>query len=371
MDCVYTIKSWILKFVKVLRFFFLRRLVLIGLRVLFFYYFLLFVFNTGSVFLDWVLYDSRGFFFSLRFIIDYIRLLFVRVVLFISRMVVLYRVYYMENDKYKLSYLMVLLLFVVSMCLVIISPNLVRLLLGWDGLGFTSYILVIFYQRVKREGSGLITILRNRVGDTFLILRVALLRFSGRWNYTLLDLNRVLLRFMVMVAGITKRAQYPFCAWLPEAIAAPTPISALVHSSTLVTAGVYLLIRFNWVITANYWGLFLVIVSLVTIFIARFIAFVEVDLKKVVALRTLRQLGFIILRLRIGFVKIAFFHLIIHAFFKSCLFICIGYVIHRTEGNQDFRMVELEGKERPLLIRVVRVLRLRLCGLPFFNRFLF
>lgn len=126
--------------------------------------------------------------------------------------------------------------------------NLVRLLLGWDGLGLISYVLVVYYQREKARRSGILTALRNRVGDAALLLRVAVMVEGGSWNFifrfSLEGQRGRLLVYLVVIAAITKRAQIPFSAWLPAAIAAPTPVRALVHSSTLVTAGIYLLFRF-------------------------------------------------------------------------------------------------------------------------------
>jgi NADH-ubiquinone oxidoreductase chain 5 len=141
---------------------------------------------------------------------------------------------------------------------------------------------------------------------------------------------------MVILAGITKRAQIPFSAWLPAAMAAPTPVSALVHSSTLVTAGVYLLIRFHYILLENN---FLFYVGVFTIFISGLGANFEIDLKKIIALSTLSQLGVIIISLGLGLVELSFFHLLTHALFKSLLFLCAGVYIHGVGDIQDIRFL--------------------------------
>lgn len=144
----------------------------------------------------------------------------------------------------------------------------------------------------------------------------------------------------VMVGAITKRAQVPFSAWLPAAMAAPTPVSSLVHSSTLVTAGVYLLVRFYPSLRVHsYFCYFLFYVGVITCLIARFSALYENDLKKIVALSTLSQLGVIVMALGLGFPMLRFFHLITHALFKALLFVCAGTIIHSMQNNQDIRLM--------------------------------
>ena len=150
--------------------------------------------------------------------------------------------------------------------------------------------------------------------------------------------DRLLLR-MVRLAAITKRAQIPFSAWLPAAIAAPTPVRALVHSSTLVTAGVYLLIRFGDILKGRIIILVLTYLGIFTTLMARTRALFETDLKKIVALSTLRQLGIIVITLALGFIELAFIHLLTHAVFKALLFICRGKIIHRVGRNQDMRLL--------------------------------
>lgn len=171
---------------------------------------------------------------------------------------------------------------------------------------------------------------------------------------------------MVVLAAITKRAQIPFSAWLPAAIAAPTPVSALVHSSTLVTAGVYLLIRFREIIGVS---LFLLYVSVFTIMLSGVGANFEIDLKKIIALSTLSQLGVIIITLSLGLVELTFFHLISHALFKSLLFLCAGAYIHRYGDIQDIRFLGGVGKVFPLTSFLFVGCSLSLCGFPFLSGF--
>ena len=174
---------------------------------------------------------------------------------------------------------------------------------------------------------------------------------------------------LVILARVTKRAQIPFSAWLPAAIAAPTPVRALVHSSTLVTAGVYLLIRFSRVINQSGLGPALVTVAVITIVIAGAGAIFERDMKKVVALSTLSQLGLIVMVVGAGISELAFFHLITHAMFKSRLFMCAGLIIHRSGGSQDSRVISGFRVGAPFLGLALRRTNLALCGFPFLAGF--
>lgn len=173
----------------------------------------------------------------------------------------------------------------------------------------------------------------------------------------------------MVLAAITKRAQIPFSAWLPAAIAAPTPVSALVHSSTLVTAGVYLLIRFSPLLRERKAAKFLLLIAGLTIFMAGLGANFEYDLKKIIALSTLSQLGLIISVLAIGLYKLAYFHLLAHALFKALLFMCAGAVIHNIKDSQDIRNMGSLVFQIPYTIGCIRVANLALCGMPFLAGF--
>lgn len=179
----------------------------------------------------------------------------------------------------------------------------------------------------------------------------------------------MLLKLLLIISAITKRAQIPFSAWLPAAMAAPTPVSALVHSSTLVTAGVYLIIRFRAALEGSVAQRVLLIISCLTIFIAGLGANFEYDLKKIIALSTLSQLGVILRILSLGYRDLAFFHLLSHALFKALLFMCAGVVIHRVGGYQDIRFIGNLIKFMPLTISFMTISNLALCGFPFLAGF--
>nr|UPL65306.1 NADH dehydrogenase subunit 5 [Stenophyella macreta] len=319
---------------------------------------------------DFCLLNSCSFVFTL--LLDWMSFLFMSVVVFISSMVVLYSNSYMSMDKYKVRFLFLVLLFIMSMLLMILSPNLISILLGWDGLGLVSYCLVIYFQNLKSYNAGMLTILSNRVGDAAIILGISLLFNSGDFNfgylnYYLFDYSFYLF-VLVVLAAFTKSAQIPFSSWLPAAMAAPTPVSALVHSSTLVTAGVYLLIRFSPLLS-NYDLSFVLFISMMTMFMSGLGANFEYDLKKIIALSTLSQLGLMMCFLFLGFPLVSFFHLLCHAFFKALLFLCAGLIIHCFNDNQDIRFMGGVSNMIPYTSSCFCVANLSLCGLPFLSGF--
>lgn len=260
-----------------------------------------------------------------------------------------------------------------SILLLIFRPNLVRLLLGWDGLGVTSFLLVIYFQRAKSANAGILTVLTNRVGDVIILLAIANVRQAGHWsiffNAEIFNWKiSVLLLLMLIIAAFTKRAQIPFSAWLPAAMAAPTPVSSLVHSSTLVTAGVYLLIRLRETLCNSFLQIFILWAGTLTILMAGLTALFEMDIKKIVALSTLSQLGLMVRSIGLGLWKIAFAHLLAHAFFKALLFIAVGNMIHLRRRYQDLRKANISPQSL-FTLRFVIIANLSLCGVPFLSGF--
>lgn len=354
---------------------FISFIFLFCLRITLFFLGLNFLIYDLVYFFEWEIFRVNRTIIVIVFIFDWISLLFISFVLFISSLVIYYRKDYMAGDLFINRFIILVLLFVFSIIIMILRPNLIRILLGWDGLGLVSYCLVIYYQNIKSYNAGILTALSNRLGDVALLISIAWILNYGRWNFLFyiefikFDIRIRIICFMVILAAITKSAQIPFSSWLPAAMAAPTPVSALVHSSTLVTAGVYLLIRFNYLFFDTNLGKFLLLISGLTMFIAGLGANFEFDLKKIIALSTLRQLGLIIRILAIGFYKLAFFHLLTHALFKALLFICAGAIIHNIKNSQDIRDMGSLVVYIPLTISCLNVANLALCGFPFLAGF--
>nr|AST14995.1 NADH dehydrogenase subunit 5 [Lema sp. EMHAU-15083113] len=307
-------------------------------------------------------------------LLDWMSLLFMSFVLLISSLVIYYSDEYMNNDKNLKRFILLVVLFVLSMMLLIISPNLISILLGWDGLGLVSYCLVIYYQNVRSFNAGMLTVLSNRIGDVAFLMSIAWMMNYGSWNYVFYlvlmknDYIMQIIMYLMILSAMTKSAQIPFSSWLPAAMAAPTPVSSLVHSSTLVTAGVYLLIRFNLALTNNMMYLLLFLASL-TMFMSGIAANFEFDLKKIIALSTLSQLGLMLSILALGSFKLAFFHLLTHALFKALLFMCAGVIIHNLMDCQDIRYMGGLVNHMPLTCIYFNICNLSLCGLPFLSGF--
>jgi len=262
-------------------------------------------------------------------------------------------------------FFILLTIFVVSILLLILRESYLTIFLGWEGLGITSFLLIIFYQNWIRLRGGLLTLLTNRLGDSVLLIRFSYW-LSLRLASTIYQKGSILAFLLFLLVTLTKRAQVPFTRWLPAAIAAPTPVSALVHSSTLVTAGVWLLIRFYQ--TRVCLSSCLLVLGTITLIIARIAALIEVDGKKVVALSTLRQLGLIFIALSLGNRLICLFHLLMHAFAKANLFLIVGNFLHMRFSQQDYRQLS-SGTERNTASLIMFVSVFRLSGMVFSRGF--
>nr|QXG19642.1 NADH dehydrogenase subunit 5 [Scaptodrosophila lebanonensis] len=334
-----------------------------------------FLLNDLVYFIEWEVVSLNSMVIVMTFLFDWMSLLFMSFVLMIASLVIFYSKEYMSSDENINRFIMLVLMFVMSMMLLIISPNLISILLGWDGLGLVSYCLVIYFQNIKSYNAGMLTALSNRIGDVALLLAIAWMLNYGSWNYIFYleimqnDFEMMVIGSLVMLAAMTKSAQIPFSSWLPAAMAAPTPVSALVHSSTLVTAGIYLLIRFNILLSNSFLGQLLLLLSGLTMFMAGLGANFEFDLKKIIALSTLSQLGLMMSILSMGFYKLAFFHLLTHALFKALLFMCAGAIIHNMNNSQDIRMMGGLSIHMPLTSACFNVSNLALCGMPFLAGF--
>nr|YP_009443220.1 NADH dehydrogenase subunit 5 [Parapolybia crocea]ATP85020.1 NADH dehydrogenase subunit 5 [Parapolybia crocea] len=337
------------------------------ISVLMLFFSMVFLFNKMVIMMEFILMEVNSMNLSFIIYLDWVSLMFIGLVLFISSFILMYSLVYMEGDLNIIRFFFILLMFVLSMIFLIICPNLLGLLLGWDGLGLTSYCLVIYYQNWNSFNCGMVTVLLNRIGDVGILMMICMMISLGSWNGVLYDFDSILFFLLMLLSAMTKSAQLPFSIWLPMAMAAPTPVSSLVHSSTLVTAGVYLLMRYNYLLLFNNITPILLLVSSSTMLMSGLMANFENDLKKIIALSTLSQLGLMMSILSLGKVDLGFFHLFIHALFKSLLFMCSGVFIHQMLNNQDIRFMGNLINYYPLVSIIFFVSSLSLCGFPFFS----
>jgi len=333
---------------------------------------LLLLSSNISVLLEWHLIRLGTTPLKIIIILDPVGLFYACTVLFIAANVLQFSKFYIREDPFINRFTILVVLFVISIRLLIFIPHFIILLIGWDGLGITSFILVVYYQNPKSLAAGIITALTNRIGDVIILIAIALTLNQGHWNIIHIWNSTFLWPqiLIIIVAGLTKRAQIPFSRWLPAAIAAPTPVSALVHSSTLVTAGVFLLIRFYpFLSILPAFNFILLFVAVSTILMAGIRATTECDIKKIIALSTLSQLGIIITRLGLGMPNLALFHIVTHALFKALLFICAGEIIAIHSHGQDLRWFGNLVVQTPIAASCILVANSALCGIPFIAGF--
>nr|YP_010363726.1 NADH dehydrogenase subunit 5 [Menacanthus cornutus]UNZ12993.1 NADH dehydrogenase subunit 5 [Menacanthus cornutus] len=307
---------------------------------------------------------------SLSVKIDSYSMIFLMTITVIFSSVFSFGHHYMSSDSNSKRFKMILILFGVSMVLMVISGDFFTTFIAWDSLGVTSFLLVMYYPSYKSLNAGILVYSLNRVGDCFFVVNmVIILMFSSKsWLMSSIEFSSYASILLILTA-ITKSALIPFSSWLPAAMEAPTPVSALVHSSTLVTAGIYLLFRYQHLWISDSFMCFLLVgLSSSTAFVASFIALCESDVKKVIALSTLSQLGLIMLTFSLGFIEVGFFHMITHAYFKALLFMVAGYLIHFSSGFQSMSKLTLNFNS-PKLFMIYMGSHMALCGIPFMSGF--
>lgn len=310
--------------------------------------------------------SSFSFPFELIFWVDKRSVIFFLTVVCISSVIIIFINFYMGTDYISLGrFTKIVISFVLSMVVLIFRGNFITALVGWDGLGVVSFVLVIYYHRKVGIISSLLTVLVNRLGDVAIIITIVLfLHCDITITGFFLTSDSNILAVLLVLGRITKRAQFPFSSWLPAAITAPTPVSSLVHRSTLVTAGVYLMYRINYLLLESMLGFWLTTIGLFTIFLGGLMALYEVDVKKIVAFSTLSQLGLIITVLGVGEISLSFLHLLIHALFKSIIFVICGYFIICNFGNQDGRYFSVRHSMFKYMQVLLGVSCLSLIGFP-------
>nr|AQU13065.1 NADH dehydrogenase subunit 5 [Plakobranchus cf. ocellatus HW-2015] len=326
-----------------------------------------------SMILSFELFELSSSSFGFDLIFDKVSLSFGAVVTIISGSVFSFSYSYMSEDPFQSRFLWILLAFVASMNFLIFSGSIFFLFIGWDGLGITSFALIIYYQSQESLSAGFQTLMINRIGDALIVLSTFLFVVLGQFSFiNFFPSNAwvIILVLVLLFAALTKSAQYPFSSWLPAAMAAPTPVSALVHSSTLVTAGIFLIIRLSyWIPLSNEGCSVLLFCGAVTCLLGGWAATYENDLKKIIALSTLSQLGVMVFCLGLGLPSLSLFHLYTHALFKALLFIAAGHVLMTAFGAQDIRLLGGVGMLMPFTSVIFGVSSFCLIGAPFLSAF--
>ncbi len=306
---------------------------------------------------DWI--EVGAFHTRMNFELDSLSITMIVFITFVSSLIHLYSVGYMKDDQGFGRYFAYLNLFLFSMLVLIMAQNLLVLFLGWEGVGFCSYLLIGFwFEDEAKANAGKKAIIVNRIGDAgFVAGMLMIFTLTGTLNFNDLQQHRQLfteltatiicLCFFFGAAG--KSAQIPLYVWLPDAMAGPTPVSALIHAATMVTAGVYLVARLHFLFVMSPWACSVVaVVGVLTALFAASIAVAQNDIKKVLAYSTISQLGFMFLGVGVTAYGSGLFHLITHGFFKACLFLAAGSVIHSLKGEQDIRKMGGLLKHIPL-----------------------
>jgi NADH-ubiquinone oxidoreductase chain 5 len=301
-------------------------------------------------------------------------------VLIISSLVHIYSIGYMSNDPHNQRFFSYLSLFTFMMIILVTANNFLLMFVGWEGVGVCSYLLVCFwYTRIAANQSSLSAFLTNRVGDCFLTIGMfAMLWAFGNLDYTTIFslapyMNEnviTIIGICLLIGAMAKSSQVGLHVWLPMAMEGPTPVSALIHAATMVTAGVYLLIRSSPLIEYSSTVLILCIwLGAITTVFSSLIGLFQQDIKKVIAYSTMSQLGMMVIAVGLSCYNIALFHLINHAFYKGLLFLGAGAVIHAVSDNQDFRRYGGLREFLPLTYSVMLIASLSLVAFPFMTGF--
>ena len=317
------------------------------------------------------------------FLLDQLSILWLLFVTGIGSLIHLYSISYMHDDENMHKFFAYLNLFVFFMITLVVGSNLLVMFIGWEGVGLCSYLLIGFwYKNQEFNDAAKKAFIMNRIGDLGLLIGIFILgHLFSTLDYATLktaisgatDLNVYWLSaaaFALFIGACGKSAQIPLYTWLPDAMAGPTPVSALIHAATMVTAGIFMITRLNFIfdLTPDVQNI-IAIVGAITALVAATIGLVQNDIKKVLAYSTVSQLGLMFLALGLGAYEVAVFHVITHAFFKACLFLGSGSVIHALHGEQDMRRMGGLKKAMPITFITMLISSLAISGIPVFSGF--
>ena len=329
---------------------------------------------------DWISAGTVKIPFS--FLIDPLSALMLLIVTGIGFLIHVYSTGYMNHDAGFGKFFSYLNLFIFFMLLLVLGSNYVVMFIGWEGVGLCSYLLIGFwFSNAAYANAAKKAFIMNRIGDLGFLIAVFLIFttfnsvefanvFPQAANMVSGDSTLILITALLFVGAIGKSAQIPLFTWLPDAMAGPTPVSALIHAATMVTAGIYMIARSNILFTLAPETLAVVsIIGLATLLMAAAIAVSQTDIKKVLAYSTVSQLGYMFLGLGVGAYTGAFFHVITHAFFKALLFLGAGSVIHAMSNEQDMRNMGGLRKKLPITFLTMMIGTIAIAGLPPFSGF--
>ncbi|MEZ7505803.1 NADH-quinone oxidoreductase subunit L [Flavobacterium sp. Arc2] len=330
---------------------------------------------------DWI--QISNFKVDFGFLLDQLSILWLLFVTGIGALIHMYSISYMHDDENMHKYFAYLNLFIFFMITLVIGSNLLVLFIGWEGVGLCSYLLIGFWHKNQEfNDAAKKAFIMNRIGDLGLLIGIFIIgSLFSTLDYATLktaitgatDLNMYWISaaaFALFIGACGKSAQIPLYTWLPDAMAGPTPVSALIHAATMVTAGIFMITRLNYIFDlAPDVQNIIAIVGAVTSLVAATIALVQTDIKKVLAYSTVSQLGLMFLALGLGAYEVAVFHVITHAFFKASLFLGSGSVIHALHGEQDMR--KMGGLKKVMKITFITFLisSLAISGIPPFSGF--